>query len=233
MKQQKRVLAVEDCPIASRLIEESVGSFFDLSIVDNYQKLQDELPRFNPDLILLDVNLPGEQTGFQICKELQQHPSFSKVPVIFVTGRGEVNDRIMGYKVGGDDYIAKPFDPIELLTRIEARLKKYSSTKRMMIKLGNLVINPSTHQVILEENNERKNLILTNVEYKILLYFANHPDQIVSRAKLLDALGGNNLNVSDRSIDAHVCHLRKKLTGASYQFRSIYGVGYKFSEKSE
>jgi two-component system response regulator BaeR len=169
-----------------------------------------------PDLVLLDLMLPGRD-GLEICRELR---TFSDVPIVMVTARVEEIDRLVGLDLGADDYVCKPFSVRELVARVRAILRRGRA--------------PTTGLVLDEERHlarlDGKALDLTPVEFRLLGTLASSPGRVFSRAKLLERLYEDHRVVTDRTVDAHIKNLRRKLEGArpgEDLVRSIYGVGYK------
>jgi two-component system response regulator BaeR len=172
-----------------------------------------------PDLIVLDLMLPG-RGGLEICKELR---AFSDLPVIMVTARVEEVDRLIGLEAGADDYLCKPFSVRELVARVKALLRR---PRVNAAASAGLVIDEVSHRVALDG----KDIELTPVEFRLLAALAAVPGRVFSRDGLLEKLYADHRVVTDRTVDAHVKNLRRKLEEirpGSDLVRSIYGVGYK------
>jgi two-component system response regulator BaeR len=170
-----------------------------------------------PDLILLDLMLPGRD-GLDICRELR---SFSDVPIVMVTARVEEIDRLVGLDLGADDYVCKPFSARELIARVKAILRR----GRMPIT-SSLALDDERHRATLDG----RELDLTPVEFRLLRTLASSPGRVFSRDKLLEHLYADHRVVTDRTVDAHVKNLRRKLEEVrpgQELVHSIYGVGYK------
>jgi len=170
-----------------------------------------------PDLILLDLMLPGRD-GLDICRELR---TFSDVPIVMVTARVEEIDRLIGLDLGADDYVCKPFSARELVARVKAILRR----GRLSIA-NSLVLDEERHRATLDG----RELDLTPVEFRLLRTLASTPGRVFSRNKLLEHLYADHRVVTDRTVDAHVKNLRRKLEEARpghELVHSIYGVGYK------
>ena len=178
------------------------------------------------DLIILDIMLPGED-GLSIARRLR---SFSNIPIIILSAKGDDIEKIIGLEVGADDYLAKPFNPRELLARIRAVLRRNINTSAttgednsFSHSFGPFQLNLTTHT--LTKNN--RPVELTSGEYDLLEVFFNHPNQVLSRDQLIDQLKGYERSPFDRSVDVRVTRLRKKL-GSNDYIRSIRGAGYMF-----
>jgi two-component system alkaline phosphatase synthesis response regulator PhoP len=181
-----------------------------------------------PDLIVLDLNLP-EMDGLDVCRALRKE---SDVPVIMLTARVEETDRLIGLELGADDYITKPFSPRELVARVRAVLRRVHGGVHQpgIIRTGDLEIDLEGHRVIRAGESIR----LTRTEFNVLAILAQHPGQTFSRAQLLDRLHGVVYDGFDRSVDAHVKNLRRKLEPDPAEPRyvlTVYGVGYKFTDE--
>ncbi len=184
--------------------------------------------RQRPDLIVLDLNLPG-MDGLDVCRVLRRE---SDVPIIMLTARVHETDRLVGLELGADDYISKPFSPRELVARVRAVLRRVRGGVhvRGLIRVGDLEIDLRGHRV----SRNREPLHLTRTEFDLLATLAKHPGQAFSRAQLLDRLHGVAYDGYDRSIDAHVKNLRRKLEPDPAEPRyvlTVYGIGYRFTDE--
>ncbi len=177
-----------------------------------------------PDLVILDVMLPGKD-GFQICREIR---SDYKFPIIMLTARGEVTDRIVGLELGADDYLPKPFEPRELIARMQAVLRRGTEKNKKEIQIfGKLKIDFSKRSVTLDA----KNLELTATEFDILSVFAKYPGKALNRDQILEKLKGLEWEPMNRSIDVLMSRLRQKLGDDPKQptyFKTLWGAGYMF-----
>jgi two-component system alkaline phosphatase synthesis response regulator PhoP len=181
-----------------------------------------------PDLIVLDLNLPA-MDGLDVCRALRRE---SDVPIIMLTARVEETDRLIGLELGADDYITKPFSPRELVARARAVLRRVRGGVHQpgLIRTGDLEIDLKGHRVI----RDGEPISLTRTEFNLLATLAQHPGQTFTRAQLLDRLHGVAYDGFDRSIDAHIKNLRRKLESDPVEPRyvlTVYGVGYKFTDE--
>ena len=181
----------------------------------------------HPDLIVLDLMLPG-MDGLDVCRALRRE---SDIPIIMLTARSEEADRLIGLELGADDYIVKPFSPRELVARVRAVLRRAQGEilKPGLLAIGNLEIDLTGHRV----TQDGEPLHLTPNEFKLLAALARHPGQTFTRAQLLDRLHGVAYEGFDRSIDAHIKNLRRKVERdpAEPQFiLTVYSIGYKFAD---
>lgn len=207
-----------------------LGSFFerfDLELIAvtlpsvGLAKLDSE----NPDLVILDVMLP-EQDGFEVCRTIRKT---SRVPIIMLTARGEVTDRIVGLEIGADDYLPKPFEPRELVARIQNVLRRSArqETAATELRYQDLIVNTERRTVELEGEP----LELTTMEFQLLALFAAHPGQTYSRDEILNELRGIDAQIFSRSVDILVSRLRQKLKDTAKQpryIKTVWGTGYTF-----
>lgn len=183
-----------------------------------------------PDLVVLDLNLPG-MDGLDVCRALRRE---SDVPIIMLTARVEEADRLIGLELGADDYISKPFSPRELAARVRTVLRRVQGSLggQDLIRVGDLEIDLKGHRL----TRAGEAIHLTRIEFNLLAALAQHPGQTFSRAQLLDRLHGVAYDGFDRSIDAHIKNLRRKLETNPAEPRyilTVYGVGYKFTDERE
>jgi DNA-binding response OmpR family regulator len=179
-----------------------------------------------PDLVVLDVMLP-DTDGFAICRSMRADRAFAAIPIIVLTARAEEADRILGLELGADDYVVKPFSPKELAARVKAVLRRSSpEIAQTRIDAGEgLQIDGDT----LEAFADGAKLDLTQAEFRILRLLASRIGWVFSREKILDHLWGDEKNVTDRSVDVHVKHLRDKLGTRGKRIVNVRGVGYKLA----
>lgn len=182
------------------------------------------LKNINPDLLILDIKLPG-MNGFELQKKLKNN-SF---PVIFLTVRAEIENRLLGFKLGADDYITKPFDMEELLFRVKAVLRRTSDDgEKNKINCGPLILDRQRHLLLIED----KKIELTTSQFILLETFMANPGVVFSREKILKKLWNNNISTtSTRTVDMHIKRLREKLGDKSPLIKTIYGAGYKLEVK--
>jgi two-component system OmpR family response regulator len=173
------------------------------------------------DAVVLDVMLPGRD-GFAVCRGLREGGCWA--PVLMLTARGQVADRIRGLDAGADDYLAKPFDFGELLARLRALLRRAPSDRPARLELGDLVVDPASHRVIRGD----RPVELTAREFAVLEFLARHPGEVVSRTRLLEHVWDENYTGSTNIVDVYVGYLRRKLDadGGRPLIRTVRGVGF-------
>ncbi|BBA69631.1 response regulator transcription factor [Geobacter sulfurreducens] len=180
-----------------------------------------------PDLILLDLMLPG-MMGMEVCKILKKSEKTAHIPVIMLTARGEEIDRVVGFEVGADDYVVKPFSTRELLLRVKAVLRRSlpDKPKGKVINVGPVTIDTERHMVAVEGDD----VTLTTTEFKLLLNLAERLGRVQSRDLLLKNVWGYNYVGDTRTVDTHITRLRTKLGQAGELIKTVRGFGYKMEE---
>lgn len=220
--QAKRVLVVEDEPrLAAVLCDYLAAANYEAISVADGLKVMETFRSWQPDLVLLDLMLPGAD-GVDLCRELRTE---SDVPVIMVTARVSELDRLLGLEVGADDYVCKPFSPREVVARVGAVLRRYHAGE--VLPPRGLQIDEEGFRAALHGHA----LELTPVEFRLLRTLAGAPGRVWSREQLMNHLYTDYRVVTDRTVDTHVKNLRRKLADAGAEgetIASIYGVGYRF-----
>lgn len=223
------ILVVDDEPKIVRLARDYLErNGFQVESAHDGQIALSAARQTKPDLIVLDLNLPG-MDGLDVCRALRRE---SSVPIIMLTARAEEMDRLIGLELGADDYIVKPFSPRELVARVRAVLRRTHGELLTsgVIRAGELEIDLNAHRVMLRQESVR----LTRVEFDLLATLAQHPGQTFSRAQLLNRLHGVAESGYERSIDAHVKNLRRKLEDDPSEPQyvlTVYGIGYQFTDE--
>jgi two-component system, OmpR family, phosphate regulon response regulator PhoB len=180
-----------------------------------------------PDLVLLDLMLP-DMPGTEVCRSIKDNPATRALPVVMLTARGEEIDRVVGFEIGADDYITKPFSVRELVLRIRAvlRRRELPVTDGPSIEFGNLRLDRAAHRVWVETEEVE----LTALEFKLLVTLYERRNRVQSRSALLDEVWGIDTKISTRTVDAHVKRLREKMGAARDYIETVRGVGYRFAE---
>ncbi len=187
------------------------------------QSLMNSLKKQKPDAIILDLMLPDDD-GLEICKRLKKDNTFSNIPVIMLTAKGDETDKVLGLELGADDYITKPFSPKELVARVKAVLRRAERPEEKdIIRLGDVLIDSEKFEVKIRGES----INLTTTEFRILQILAARPGRVYSRNQLLDKLWGNEKAVLDRTIDVHIKNLRDKLGQSGNRIKNARGIGYK------
>ncbi len=226
---QLTVLVVEDeAKIAQILQDYLKNNDYNTHWIDDGSEVVDWVRQNSPDLILLDLMLPGKD-GITICQELRK---FSEVPIIMITARIEEIDRVLGLEIGANDYVCKPFSPREVMARVKALFRTLAIRKQPQYQ-GGSTITLDAEKMLATVSGQA--LELTLVEFRLLSTLVEQPGRIFSRSQLMDKVYEDRRIVTDRTVDSHVKNLRKKIAEHHSNpelIRSVYGVGYKFEETS-
>ncbi|MEZ5840639.1 MAG: response regulator transcription factor [Hyphomicrobiales bacterium] len=228
-----RILVVDDdAQLATFLQRYLRKQEFDVATVGSAAAMMAMLARRDFDLCVLDIGLP-DRDGFELTQELRRT---SKLPIILLTARDEVYDRIIGLEVGADDYVTKPFEPRELVARIKSVLRRYHAggngddpAAAGAIRFGRWLMNLPARTLVDVAGNDAR---LTSTEFDLLRALAERPNIVLSRDQLLDRLKGNAQAVTDRTIDAHVARLRRKIEDDPSDpslIKTVHGAGYVFT----
>ncbi|HMR04199.1 MAG TPA: response regulator [Polyangiaceae bacterium] len=184
-----------------------------------------------PDLILLDLMLPDLQ-GTEVCKRLKSDPSTKQIPVVMLTARGEELDRVVGFEIGAEDYIVKPFSVRELLLRLQAILRRSrpaEAESERYVEFGLLRMDRDAHRVWVGDSE----IELTALEFRLLLTLYERRSRVQTRGALLDDVWGIQADITTRTVDTHVKRLREKLAEARNYIETVRGVGYRFCGSPE
>jgi DNA-binding response OmpR family regulator len=225
-RSRQAVLLVEDDARLGAMVAEYLGRHeLDVTVAPDGERGLAALRRGRFDVVLLDVMLPGID-GFEVCRRLRAAPEWAALPVLMLTARGEDVDKIVGLELGADDYLAKPFNPRELLARIRAVVRRGTAgAARARFTAGGLTIDHEAREVTVDG----RRVVLTHHEFELLATLARAGGRVLSREQLMDALRGQEYEAFDRSIDVHVSKLRAKLEKdpkAPRYIKTMRGVGY-------
>ena len=220
-----RVLVIDDDERLNALLTKYLTQFgFSVCTVSHPEAGLSALCTAPPDIVVLDVMLPGID-GFAVCRRIREH---SRVPIIMLTARGEVTDRILGLEMGADDYLPKPFEPRELVARIQAILRRGANVDAEdSVQIGALNVSWGTRSAHLNGND----LGLTTAEFELLALLVRNRGRVMTRDRILDAIRGIDWEAYDRSIDVLVSRLRQKLgddARHSTMIRTVRRAGYSF-----
>jgi len=225
------ILIVEDETDISELVEYHFkqSGLPVTSVPDGSSALQ-EVKRKRPALIILDLMLP-DMDGKDICRALKSNPLTRSIPILMLTAKAEELDRVVGFELGAEDYVTKPFSPRELVLRVKAILQRKESTPEgeKIIQIGGLLIDVDRHHVSVN----KKSIQLTHTEFKLLFELAQKRGRVYTRDTLLDRVWGYTYEGYARTVDTHIRRLREKLGALGDYIETIRGVGYRFRENIE
>ena len=230
---QKILIVDDDNNIAELVALYLTKECFETKIVNDGEEALKQFHIFHPDLILLDLMLPG-MDGYQVCREIRRH---SQTPIIMLSAKGEVFDKVLGLELGADDYIIKPFDSKELVARVKAVLRRTFVEKPeepkeegQIVHLPDLTVNLTNYSVTCMGEH----LDMPPKELELLYFLASSPNQVFTREQLLDHIWGYEYVGDSRTVDVHIKRLREKLKDHdAWSLSTVWGIGYRFEVKKQ
>ena len=232
VSKQKILIVDDDTNIAELISLYLTKECYETKMVHDGESALRELQSFQPNLILLDLMLPG-MDGYQVCREVRTK---SQVPIIMLSAKGEVFDKVLGLELGADDYIVKPFDTKELVARVKANLRRcqmvvsepVKNSDAKIVEYPELVINQSNYSVLYRG----RTVEMPPKELELLYFLASSPNQVFTREQLLDHIWGYEYIGDTRTVDVHIKRLREKIKdNENWSLATIWGIGYKFEVK--
>ncbi len=229
---QKIMIVDDDNNIAELISLYLTKECFDTRIVSDGEEALRVFDTFAPNLILLDLMLPGID-GYQVCREIRQR---SSVPIIMLSAKGEIFDKVLGLELGADDYMIKPFDSKELVARVKAVLRRFQPDKSSagrssgkIVEYPDLIVNQTNYSVIYKGHT----IDMPPKELELLYFLASSPNQVFTREQLLDHIWGYEYIGDTRTVDVHIKRLREKIKDNDYwSLSTVWGIGYKFEVKN-
>lgn len=232
MASKQKILIVDDDNNIAELISlYLIKECFETMIVNDGESALSAVDSFAPNLILLDLMLPGID-GYQVCREVR---SKSSIPIIMLSAKGEIFDKVLGLELGADDYMEKPFDSKELVARVKAVLRRYkpvaaavTSSQDKKVEYPDLVINQTNYSVYYKGQT----VDMPPKELELLYFLASSPNHVFTREQLLDQIWGYEYIGDTRTVDVHIKRLREKINDHdAWRIATIWGIGYKFEVK--
>ena len=228
VSKQKIMIVDDDNNIAELISLYLIKECFEAEIYNDGESALAALDTYEPNLILLDLMLPG-MDGYQVCREVRAK---SNIPIIMLSAKGEVFDKVLGLELGADDYMEKPFDSKELVARVKSVLRRYKAvpetvteTSEKCVEYPDLIINQTNYSVIYMG----KNIDMPPKELELLYFLAASPNHVFTREQLLDQIWGYEYMGDTRTVDVHIKRLREKINDhESWKISTIWGIGYKF-----
>jgi len=232
---QKILIVDDDANIAELISLYLMKECFDTKIVYDGEEAITQYREYQPNLILLDLMLPGID-GYEVCREVRKT---STVPIIMLSAKGEIFDKVLGLELGADDYMIKPFDTKELVARVKAVLRRVvpsqsTSEQVIMQELGDFVSYPD---LVINQSNYSVTYLGDSIEMppkelELFYFLASHPNQVFTREQLLDHIWGYEYIGDTRTVDVHIKRLREKIKDhTSWRLSTVWGIGYKFEVK--
>ncbi|MCR4650412.1 MAG: response regulator transcription factor [Lachnospiraceae bacterium] len=229
---QKIMIVDDDNNIAELISLYLVKECFETLIVNDGESAISSFESFAPNLILLDLMLPG-MDGYQVCREIRMK---SNVPIIMLSAKGEVFDKVLGLELGADDYMEKPFDSKELVARVKAVLRRFKPSpdtemaeQIKLVEYPDLSVNQTNYSVVYHG----RNVDMPPKELELLYFLASSPNHVFTREQLLDQIWGYEYIGDTRTVDVHIKRLREKIKDhESWRIATIWGIGYKFEVRA-
>lgn len=233
---QKILIVDDDANIAELISLYLTKECFDTLICNDGEEALKQFPTYDPNLILLDLMLPGID-GYEVCRELRK---VSSVPIIMLSAKGEIFDKVLGLELGADDYMIKPFDSKELVARVKAVLRRFHVTPAQapateavkptgeFVEYPDLTVSLTNYTVICDD----KRIDMPPKELELFYFLASHPNQVFTREQLLDHIWGYEYLGDTRTVDVHIKRLREKIKDhTSWALATVWGIGYKFETR--
>tara|TARA_B100001142_G_scaffold330373_1_gene398723 strand:+ start:26026 stop:26712 length:687 start_codon:yes stop_codon:yes gene_type:complete len=226
------ILVIEDEPDIRRTLEYNIArEGFNVLTASSISEAEEAIKSYSINLVLLDLMLP-DGSGLELCKKIKSNPKTEYVPVLILTAKDDEVDKVVGFELGADDYVTKPFSVRELILRIKAVLKRGQVKKEIVEvvrQFGDLKIDIESHEVYVDNNK----IDLTALEFKLLNQLVDTRGRVQSRDHLLAEVWGYSSEVTTRTVDTHIKRLRNKLGTMGKYVQTIRGVGYKFSRSPD
>ncbi|MEE4184841.1 MAG: phosphate regulon transcriptional regulator PhoB [Gammaproteobacteria bacterium] len=226
MKQPKILIVEDETPVRQMIAFNLNRAGFDVDEASDCATGRSRIADNRPDLVLVDWMLP-DSSGLELTRALKRDDAYKDIGIIMLTARAEEQSKILGLDSGADDYITKPFSARELISRINAVLRRSGMESGEPIALGALELRPDEHRLFM--NGSELNVGPT--EFRLLSFFMRNPERVFSREQILDNVWGRNVYIEERTVDVHVQRLRKALaaSGADQYIQTVRGAGYRFS----
>lgn len=222
---KKLIYIVEDEPDLRDALVYNFQNDFKIKSFGNAETCLEKIKKKKPDLIVLDIMLPG-MSGLDLCRKIRSSDEFTNIAIILLTAKGEEIDRIVGFEIGADDYVTKPFSVRELILRAKVILKKQTSdAEEQLLEYGSITMNIAAHKVTANGTE----ILLTALEFKLLKHLLKRRGRVQSRDQLLNDVWKLSTEVTTRTVDTHIKRLREKLGKSGDLIQTIRGVGYRFN----
>jgi len=234
----QKILLIEDQLDTQLIVKALLGHRYQLVLASTLKEALQTVDGHegqDVDLVLLDVQLP-DGNGFDFFGQLRGLPRLKDVPIVFLTGKAEVNDKVAAFSLGAEDYITKPFEPLEFRARVESKLAARLSRMQMrdVVRKGRLELDRAMFKAFaVEAGGKTRDLELTPHEFRLLTLFLQHEGSVLSREQLMTAVWGGDIHVLERTIDRHVSSLRRKLDTKFEKLEPVHGLGYRFVSISQ
>ncbi len=229
-----KILLIDDSKDTHLILQQVFDNDHVLKSAYNLHQAKVIMEHENFDLILLDIGLP-DGDGLEFCADLRTRKSTQETPIIFLTGKDEISAKSIGFSLGAEDYIVKPFNVAEVKLRCVSKLRKYLERDRReaVQTIGDLRFEVPSQRAFLRKDGGEKRLDLTPTGFKLLFYFCQNESQIFTRDQLISAIWGQGTFIVERTVDTHIGAIRKQLVGSSTTIQAVHGYGYRLSAEIE
>jgi two-component system phosphate regulon response regulator PhoB len=220
-----KILCIDDDETIQTLVEVSLPDFV-LVAAKSVKEATLAIEKDSFSAVIIDVQLP-DGDGLRFLSQLSQQDRYKDIPALILSSRNEISNKVMAFSLGAEDFITKPFDPIELRARVESKIKKYSSSSddRQFRHVGNLKLDFSRQKAFKVSSQNEIDLGLTGIELKLLSLFLQRLEQVYSREQIIDLIWGQTV-IADRTVDSHIAHLRQKISGTDIEIKTSKSFGY-------
>lgn len=226
LKNRYKILIADDEPGIRELLQESLEKDYEVRSVDNGEEAFKHARESRPDLIILDVQMPVKD-GLWACRELRTDDRTRHIPILILSSRTALEEKLAAYQVGADDYLEKPFTTSELRAKILTKLRRIDENRPKKLSMGNLTL----HLDQVEVEIDGKKRALSVLENRLLGYFLQNREKVLPRRQILLDVW-KDVNVSDRTVDAHIVSLRRKIQDFDHEIATVYGAGYALRPKT-
>ena len=221
----ERVLIVDDDLDIQRLVSYNLTQAgFEVATAETGRKALDSVQKHPPDLIILDLMLP-DVDGMEVCRTLRQRENSRRIPIVMLTARGDEIDRVIGFELGADDYVMKPFSPRELVLRVKSIFRRMKDERSDLLRSGKIQLYPERRQCFVASNL----IVLTAKEFDLLQELMRAHGNVLTREVLMDKVWGYHGEATSRTLDTHIRRLREKLGDEAMRVETVRGVGYRMA----
>lgn len=225
----ERVLIVDDDPDIQRLVSYNLSQAgFQVATASNGRTALESIQKNPPDLIILDIMMP-DIDGMEVCRTLRQRENSRRIPIIMLTARGDEIDRVVGFELGADDYVMKPFSPRELVLRVKSIFRRVGEGRTETLRAGKIQLLPQRRQVLISDAS----VVLTAKEFDLLYELMRAGGNVLTREFLMDKVWGYHGEATSRTLDTHVRRLREKLGDQGELIETVRSVGYRMGQGAE
>lgn len=225
--QRYQILLIDDDHEIQDALQSALSNEFEILTGNDGEEGVRQADSHAPDLVILDINMPGKN-GIWACEQLRSSQRTRHIPIIVLSSGRDIDQKLAAYSVGADDYLEKPFTFAELRAKIDAKIRRIEEKIPREIARGNLTL----FMARMEVEVDGRRVSLSVLENRLLAYFLTNPDEVLPRQQILMNVW-KNVNVSDRTVDAHIVSLRRKITGFDHEIVTVYGAGYSLRPKAE